>query len=58
MTKYLFKYMQNSFLTQNTVFMKNWDIISPYMCNMDHESKETNWFFNCVKYGLGKDIDT
>ena len=31
MTKYLFKYMQNSFLTNDTSFMKNWDIISPYV---------------------------
>lgn len=38
--------------------MKNWDIISPYMSCMDHESADSNWFFNSVRYGLGKDIDT
>lgn len=28
MTKYLFKYLQNSFLAEDVVFMKNWDVLS------------------------------
>lgn len=28
-TKYLFKYLQNSYLAEDVVFMKNWDILTP-----------------------------
>lgn len=28
-TKYLFKYLQNSFLAEDVVFMKNWDVCTP-----------------------------
>jgi hypothetical protein len=55
MTKYLFKYMQNSFLTNDTSFMKNWDIISPYF---SHAEYENNWFFRSVSNLLLTDYDT
>ncbi|KAL4434986.1 hypothetical protein ABPG74_017742 [Tetrahymena malaccensis] len=55
MTKYLFKYMQNSFLTNDTSFMKNWDIISPYM---SYTSLEQNWFWKAIKKHVMNDYDT
>ena len=30
MTKYYFKYMQNTLLTKDTAFMKSWDILNNY----------------------------
>ena len=30
MTKYYFKYMQNTLLTKDTAFMKGWDILNGY----------------------------
>ncbi|KAL4480830.1 hypothetical protein ABPG72_001699 [Tetrahymena utriculariae] len=55
MTKYLFKYMQNSFLTNDTSFMKNWDIVSPYM---SYTSLEQNWFWKAIKKHVMNDYDT
>lgn len=55
MTKYLFKYMQNSYLTNDTSFMKNWDIISPYYCK---NPEDDNWFLRSVKNFLLKDQDS
>ncbi len=37
MTKYYFKYMQNTLLTKDTAFMKNWDILGPYYCQRSEE---------------------
>lgn len=55
MTKYLFKYMQNSLLTNDTSFMKNWDIVSPYMTL---KPIEQNWFWRCIKKNVMSDFDT
>lgn len=55
MTKYLFKYMQNSLLTNDTSFMKNWDIISPYLTQ---SVIDDNWFWKGIKKNVMNDLDT
>ena len=40
-TKYLFKYLQNSFLAEDVVFMKNWDI-----CTAEFKSLEISPLFD------------
>jgi hypothetical protein len=54
MTKHFFKYMQNSFLTNDTSFMKNWDILSAYIFT----EEPTNWFLDMIKTKIYKDLDT
>ncbi len=51
MTKYLFKYMQNAFLTKDPAFMKNWDIYTPCF-------SEDNYFLRSVKKQLLSDTET
>lgn len=59
MTKYLLKYMQNTFLTYDTSFMKNWDIITPYLTSDKEFLTEKTTFYDTIKtYILNRDYDT
>jgi len=56
MTKYLMKFIQNSVQTQDAAFMKNWDVISPYLSLPSCSS--SNWFLRAIKPYLIQDLDT
>lgn len=47
MTKYYFKYMQNTLLTKDTAFMKSWDILNNY-----YTEDEPNYMWKSVKKQL------
>ena len=53
MTKYYFKYMQNTLLTKDTAFMKSWDILNCY-----YYEDEENYMWKSVKKQLLTDYET
>ena len=53
MTKYYFKYMQNTLLTKDTAFMKSWDILNNY-----YTEDEPNYMWRSVKKQLLTDYET
>lgn len=50
MTKYYFKYMQNTLLTKDTAFMKGWDILNGYFYQ-----EEDNYMWRSIKKSLMND---
>ena len=53
MTKYYFKYMQNTILTKDPAFMKGWDILNGYFYSDDE-----NYLWKGIKRMLGMDHET
>lgn len=53
MTKYYFKYMQNTLLTKDTAFMKSWDIL-----NIHYYDENLNYMWKSVKKQLMCDYET
>jgi hypothetical protein len=53
MTKYYFKYMQNTLLTKDTAFMKSWDILNCY-----YYEDDPNYMWKSVKKNLLNDYET
>jgi hypothetical protein len=53
MTKYYFKYMQNSLLTKDTAFMKSWDIL-----NIHYYDNQLNYMWKSVRKQLISDYET
>lgn len=53
MTKYYFKYMQNTLLTKDTAFMKSWDILNQHYCD-----NNLNYMWRSVKKQLSTDYET
>lgn len=47
MTKYYFKYMQNTLLTKDTAFMKSWDVL-----NIHYYEEGINYMWKSVKKQL------
>ena len=53
MTKYYFKYMQNTLLTKDTAFMKSWDILNNY-----YSEDEPNYMWKSIKKQFLTDYET
>lgn len=53
MTKYYFKYMQNTLLTKDTAFMKGWDILNGYFYQ-----EEENYMWKSIKKSITLDHET
>ncbi len=53
MTKYYFKYMQNTLLTKDTAFMKSWDLLNQYYCD-----ENLNYMWKSIKKQLLNDYET
>lgn len=53
MTKYYFKYMQNTLLTKDPAFMKGWDILNGYFYNDDD-----NYLWKSIRKSLITDYET
>lgn len=61
MCRYVFKYIQNSMMTQEMAFMKNWDLITPYFFNFNPYKKDyssENWFLKRCANSLLRDSET
>jgi hypothetical protein len=53
MTKYYFKYMQNTLLTKDTAFMKSWDIL-----NIHYYDNQLNYMWKSIRKQLISDYET
>ena len=53
MTKYYFKYMQNTILTRDAAFMKSWDILNPYYVDCD-----INYMWKSIHKQIVNDYET
>lgn len=53
MTKYYFKYMQNTLLTKDTAFMKGWDILNGYFYQ-----EEENYMWKSIRKSITMDHQT
>lgn len=53
MTKYYFKYMQNTILTKDPAFMKGWDLLNGYFY-----SQEDNYLWRGIRRMLSIDHET
>jgi hypothetical protein len=53
MTKYYFKYMQNTILTRDAAFMKSWDILNPY-----YVSEDINYMWKSIHRQIINDYET
>lgn len=61
MCRYVFKYLQNTMMTQEMAFMKNWDLITPYFFKFNlwrKELSDENWFMRRCANSLPKDYET
>ncbi|CAD8135613.1 unnamed protein product [Paramecium pentaurelia] len=62
MCRYVFKYLQNTMMTNDMAFMKNWDLITPYFYQFNimkyRESKFENWFVKRCYSSLLRDYET
>ncbi|CAD8059228.1 unnamed protein product [Paramecium sonneborni] len=62
MCRYVFKYLQNTMMTNDMAFMKNWDLITPYFYQFNilkyREQKFDNWFVKRCYPSLLRDYET
>ncbi|CAD8144224.1 unnamed protein product [Paramecium pentaurelia] len=62
MSRYVFKYLQNTMMTNDMAFMKNWDLITPYFYQFNimkyREQKFDNWFVKRCYPSLLRDYET
>ncbi|CAD8053136.1 unnamed protein product [Paramecium sonneborni] len=63
MCRYVFKYLQNSIMTNDMAFMKNWDLITPYFYQFNimkyrEQQKFENWFVKRCYSSLLRDYET